>query len=669
MIFPENEQERLEALRLYQIMDTEAEESFDKLTRLAASICETPVALVTLLDEERQWFKSKVGLDIEETTRDVAFCNYAIVDSGVMIVTDATADDRFRDHPLVVSDPKIRFYAGAPLEVAPGIRLGTLCAIDWQPRELSEHQLEALVVLRDQVVSQLKLRREIAQRKAAEERVRANADRLRLVIEQAPVVMWTVDQDMRFTSSLGAGLEALNLEANEVVGLTLSEYLGTSDPEPLPVTMHRRTLGGEPTQYEFLFKDNWYQAKVEPLRDERGQVVGCIGLALDVTEQRRAIEEAGRANRAKSDFLANISHEIRTPLNGVIGMSRLLLRGSLPLRERKYAERLNVSARSLLELVNDVLDFSKIEAGKVVLESLEFDPVAVVDDVYQMLEPRSRAKGLDLVLDVANRPGLVRGDPARLRQVLVNLVGNAVKFTQAGRVDVAVKVEDLEANRRLLRFAVKDTGIGISAEEGSRLFEPFLQAADSTAKEHEGTGLGLAISKELVELMGGEIGFESRPGEGSTFFFAVPFETAAGPEADEGVRATPLARAERGRFRILLAEDNEVNRLIALRDLEHLGFRADGVENGAEALAALDEQHYDLVLMDCRMPRLDGFEATRAIRRRPSGQSHVPIVALTAYAMKEDVDRCLDAGMNDYLSKPFALEELEQVMDRWLSTE
>ncbi len=409
-----------------------------------------------------------------------------------------------------------------------------------------------------------------------------------------------------------------------------------------------------------------------PQVDEKGMLRRLVGSVLDVTERKKAEEallaaklEAEAASRAKSEFLANMSHEIRTPLNGIMGMLQLLKLAPLMPAEMDYVETSLKSCRRLTMLLGDILDLSRVEAGKLKIGHEPFEPRLVFDSVQQLFSPSAMQKGLEFRchLDPAI-PAQLAGDPARLQQILGNLIGNAIKFTRTGHVEVeAFRLASTDPEQHRVLFTITDTGIGIEDDQLKHLFDAFTQGESSYKRQYQGAGLGLAISKHLVSLMGGSMSVVSKLGFGTTFFVCIPFRAVDRLSESDAVAAEePVIKG----LRVLLADDDEVTRFSTSKMLEFAGYEVRTVENGEQALAALREGHYDLVLMDIQMPVLDGVAATRAVRQGKAGNNSrkLPIVALTAYAMSGDRERFLDAGMDDYLAKPVEIEELKKVLGR-----
>jgi PAS domain S-box-containing protein len=394
-------------------------------------------------------------------------------------------------------------------------------------------------------------------------------------------------------------------------------------------------------------------------------------IARDVTERRKVLddlraakEEAEAANQAKSEFLANMGHELRTPLAGIIGVCSLLDDGGLNDGQRHYIETITLSAGALLNVINDLLDFSRIEAGKQTLEQSPLDLSAVAADVVEMLSPMAIEKGLDLSMRYDPRaPRWIIGDAGRIRQVLVNLVDNALKFTDRGRVRLIVDSEGRQGDRARLHISVDDTGIGIPGDKLGDIFEKFTQADSSASRRYTGCGLGLAISKQLVELMGGELQVKSRPEQGSEFFFTLDLPIGEAPPETETVCKEQLAADMPVGLRVLVAEDNDVSQEVALTILGRLGCEIELAADGRQAIEMAAQGEYDAIFMDCQMPGVDGFEATKEIRRNEAGSArHVHVIAMTAHSLEEDRVRCIAAGMDDFIAKPATIKDFREAL-------
>ncbi len=524
---------------------------------------------------------------------------------------------------------------------------------------------------------------DITERKRSEEALRSSEEKFRQLAETIHEVFWLVDPESYNPVYVSPAYEQVWERACDWAYKT--SWFDNIHPDDRETTLLRfkAEIGNGPVEAEFRIRTpggtvKWVRDRAFPVFDRVGTLTRVVGVAEDITERKQheteliqAREVADAANHAKSRFLANMSHEIRTPMNGVVGMLQLLGGTELTAEQRSYAAVAQSSGQILLNLIDDILDLSKIEARKIVLEDLPLSLHELLRDVVEMIQVQARAKGLAVHLKISPEvPPSVRGDTHRLRQVLTNLVGNAIKFTESGAVSVEAALESRHDRTVTIRFRITDTGIGLRPDQVGLLFSPFTQADSATTRKYGGTGLGLAICKQLAEMMGGAIGVDSHEGRGSTFWFTIVCELppahqpAVSASHYEGC-AAPLGQSgPPGTGRILVAEDNATNRQVILAQLRKLGYNGTAVANGVEAVEAAGRGGFDLILMDCQMPVMDGFEATRRIRA--SIRPDIPIVAVTADAMLDDRNRCLSEGMNDYLAKPVELQALKEALAKWM---
>jgi PAS domain S-box-containing protein len=508
--------------------------------------------------------------------------------------------------------------------------------------------------------------------------VASNTDNLVVITDREGRTEWV---NRAFTLRTGYSLE-------DMLGRKPGDLLQGADTDPQAVGRIRAGLAeGQSFKAELLNytrsgEPYWITLQISPIKDSAGRVLRFVSVQTDTTDVRRyqrdleAAKEraeqmavkAQAANLAKSEFLANMSHEIRTPMNGILGMAELLLDSPMPLEQRQCAEIVHESGRALLGILNDILDYSKIEAGMLATETVPFDLGKLLDQASELLRPQAKGKRIEFRVHYpAEAPRAFLGDPGRIRQIVLNLAGNAIKFTDQGSVTVAVSCVERGPFDALIRLAVEDTGIGIPEDLLPRLFEKFTQADASTTRRYGGTGLGLAICKRLAGLMGGNVGVESKAGAGSTFWVTLrlPFEPADRPPSPAPAAPASADLPTVRRSRILLVEDNATNQLVTVKFLQRIGCVVVVARNGQDAAALAAQRDFDVVLMDCHLPGVDGFAATGMIRRAEGGRRRVPIVALTANAMAGDRERCLTAGMDDYLSKPISLQKLRDCVGRW----
>lgn len=779
---PVNEVERINALNSYHILDTLPEKDYDGITRLASYICEAPIALISLIDVDRQWFKSKVGLQISETPRTDAFCRYTILNDDIMEVPDALQDELFVNNALVTGDPNIRFYAGAPLIDSEGYHLGSLCVIDRIPRKLSFEQRDALTTLANEVISHLTLRK---QKKELEESLKLHSEffnlfnnspeihlvtdrntRIQLINNSVTRILgytpaeatghpvwyffpkgdrenllkivedglrnkkkaydletrivtrtgeikwlsWSVitkgdnwyasGRDITFQKKVVAELEQLSLVASKVsngvvisdadnkvvwvndafekvTGYNLDDVKGNAlgdvikgELTDVSIIHKARELSKNKQSFEvdllMYRKDGqpiWISVINSIILDSQGNIDKYVEVIIDITAKKKtehelisAKEEAIQLNRAKDMFISVMSHEIRTPLNAVIGISHLLMDDNPNESQKENLNILKFSADNLMTLINDVLDFTKIETGNIELEKIPVDLRELTESVLSSMQFKAKGKNVQLKAQIdESLPKNIIGDKTRICQILLNLVGNSVKFTDTGSITIDIKVIEQTDNEVRIRFEVSDTGIGIATDKINTIFESFKQADANITRLYGGTGLGLAITKRLVELHDSRINVESTYGQGSKFWFTITFNKSA------DASKTKTKTVEIGlKLNILVVDDNQINRLLIDKVLKKWGVNADFAENGVEALEKIESKgNYDVVLMDIHMPQMGGLEATKLLRAKSDTYSQqLPVIALTASMLNDQMSMIDDAGMNDYILKPFNPKEL-----------
>jgi len=926
--FQANENERVQELYRYNILDTADEKDFDDIIKLAASICDTPIALISLVDQNRQWFKACMGLEVRETPRNISFCTHAIAKKNGMIVKDASQDKRFSNNPLVTGDPHIRFYAGVPLTSSQGYRLGTLCVIDQKSKDLTEKQFSGLQTLANQVMTQLDLRLSVKQIEVSTNQALESELRFRSLAESAPVGIYQTDAQGRGTyvnpkwcdiacvteaDALGTGWiraiysedrhkalrswagavknkidfnfefrfqnpsmemrwvkshaspmfsttgafvgyvgtleditirkvaeqklkeselkyrlismnskdviaimtfdpipvhtflspsvkEVLGYEPEELIGRSPFDIIYKDDLEVLKNEVHpasvsgstqtrqnrvvkkdgsviwveivsgpayddegkeigimasirdiheqklaefkleeserlfrlissnskdmltifeaneearcvyvspscKEVLGYEPeeliglspfqmmpydqaeelkrvylkkllegesvrTESQLLKLDGtfvWVEALSQPIYNEHGQILTFQASVRDISERKRfekqlqeEKEKAEASTLAKSQFLSIMSHEIRTPMNAIIGLTNIMLEERPRKNQLEKLNLLKFSGENLLSLINDILDYSKIEAGKVELENITFNLPDILQKYVTLSESRAADKGIDLKVNIPTQiPSVIMGDPTRLGQVLNNLIGNAIKFTEKGIVTLEVTPIQVSDEECVIHFSVKDTGIGIKEDKLSSIFENFTQASSDTTRKYGGTGLGLSIAKKLLQLMGSEIKVMSEFGVGTEFTFAIPFKVAKELETKRTVQES--GNTVEGLLKVLVVEDNIINQVIASSFLKKWGMTVAIANDGKEALDMIQENQFDLVLMDLQMPVMDGYEATQTIRSYSDTYfKTVPIFALSASAMLEEKEKAMKYGFSDFVTKPFQPQELRE---------
>jgi signal transduction histidine kinase/CheY-like chemotaxis protein len=771
-----NEAARLQALAQLDLLDTVAEEQFDHMTRFVKAYFNVPICLVSLVDKDRQWFKSKQGLDVCQTSRAISFCGHAIQADDVFVVEDTHKDKRFIDNPLVTDGPLIRFYAGYPLRTDSGYRIGTLCIIDSQPREFSyddrQHLqdfgrvIEGLIRQRSAEIN-LDNQNPLMQRMLGLLTGRAPFWGKRLVAQSAGISVLVLTLILAIQTDVNHVIELNNtlvsISGNERLIETLSHYLGYflagtcaasliycllrlpaslrkvidlvsisqirnerrfhdaiealpdgfiifdskqkiavfnkkfisiysplanvinvgTDYQSLRNNIKVRQLVKQPEILDVddirlrapereieLTDGRWIKIVESPMRDG-----GIVGFHIDITQSKlnelqliEAKKKAEMANEIKSTFLANVSHEVRTPLNGILGLLDVILEeDNLNSQHRFYLSTMLDSSHSLLQILNDILDVSKMEAGKLSLKSEPFCLLSTLDSACELMKTNAKAKGLSLIVSLPDYPErMLMGDSGRIRQIVLNLLSNAIKFTPAGEVTLDCQFTPVSAAEISVSIKISDTGIGIPENMIKHILEPFTQVDNSSSKRHAGTGLGLAISHSLIKLMQGSLTIDSEEQSGTSISLELPFTLVDTPEKYPKKDIEHfLLNAKH--LNILLADDDKTNQLVMQAMFEKFNCKLDVVSDGIEAVQAAKSGKYALILMDIYMPNMDGVTATTLIRQQALS-SHTPIIAFTANAMEGDKQRFIDAGMDDYISKPVDKSRLLDTLNHYLAS-
>ena len=683
MIDYRNDIERLKALISYEIMDTPEEKSFDNLAELVSIICNTPAAIISFIDDKRQWYKAKVGTTNTEVAYEETICQYVVVSGNMLEISNALEDERLINNPHVHTENGVRFYIGVPLISDDGHTIGTVCTFDGITKKLTDEQKKALTIIADHVMHLLgisKKNNELTQEvkvileqkiEEAKETIKAteaayntlfNAiEKSNAIIEFSPKgIIETVNDNF---------LKIIGYSKKELVGKKHEILLNEAEKENNHLFWESLNEGQfKSGRFKRRHKDGstiWIQASYSPVLNANNQVVRVTKIAQNITLEinaQQALEKAkslaDELNVQKDHFIANISHEIRTPINAVLGFTDLLLDEETDTKKLNYLKSVKTSGDNLLYLINDILDLSKIEAGIFLVDKTSYNLFETIDNVFSILALKAEQKNLIFSKSIAgNIPEYIIGDKNRLTQILINLLGNAIKFTLEGRVTLSLYLEDDST----LKFEVSDTGIGIPDDKLKTIFERFSQAQENTTRQFGGSGLGLNISKQLIEKQGGDIFVESTLNKGSKFFFTLPFVFS--PEVQNNSNTKKSITTNEAGVKVLMCEDNEMNQNLMKAVFMGTNHELDIANNGNEGLKLLSENSYDLILMDIQMPELDGYEAATIIRK--DFKSDIPIIAITAHSTLKERERCLALGMNDYISKPFKKEELLEKIDYW----
>lgn len=682
--------DRLSTVLSYNLLDTPPEADLDELAELISLVCGAPIAIISLIDDKRQWYKAKVGVDNSEVPIEDSFCQYTMLDSSILEIPDARVDERVKNKPAAKGNSGLRFYAGIPLQAPNGHNIGTVCVASPLTGKLSDTQQKAFRLLARQAMNLLESKkmnknlglelRQIVEteRKKTESKLYEKEAEINALIQaislSSGLVEFSPDGTILLVNQIFA--DSVGYSVSELIGKHHSMFLMDEDLEQNSDFWEKLRQGNYKSgQFRRKHRDGhsiWILATYNPILDEKGRVTKVIKIAQEITQSiesrdtlQKEKDQAELLNVQKDNFIANVSHEIRTPIHAILGFTQLLLDSETDSQKFGYLKAVKTAGDNLLFIINDILDISKIESGVFQIDQVEFDLQKTIEDLYSFLSIRALQKGLDFTFKLDEKvPKSLLGDKNRLSQVLINLIGNAIKFTETGFVHVLVRVKKQSKDKVWLRFSVQDSGIGVPAEKISSIFNRFSQSGESNSRKFGGTGLGLNISKSIVEKMNGLIEVNSKLGEGSEFAFEISLPKGRGNKIPI-LEKKPIHRINSidRSIRILLCEDNELNQILMKTLLVAPDYTLFTASSGKEGVDFLKSNSVDLILMDIQMPIMDGYKSTTIIRRELGVK--VPIIALSANFMVKEKKKCLEQGMNDYLSKPFTQQELFQKIHEW----
>lgn len=670
---------RIEALLSYGIMNTENEEFYETLNSLVSTICNTPISLISFIDDKKQWYKSKIGMDADELPVEDTICQFTLLEDDILEISDTLLDSRLSQNPFVHTQNGIRFYAGISLRAINGHAIGSVCAADFKPQQLNPSQKQALRDVAKMISIQMETKKrnetmELELREVLNEKILYSEKQIQIqeqiyntlheaISQSNAIIEFSNDGTILSVNELYAQMTGYSV--NELIGQNHSLLLSPDEP----LIDWEKLASGKPYVGRFIRKRKdgntyWVQASYCPVIDFNGEIKRITNISIDITKDIKAINSLEELSNQKDHFIANISHELRSPIHAIIGFTELLLEKEQEEKKRQQLQSVKTAGDTLLYLVNGILDLSKIEAGLFRFDYQDFTLIEVIKNVFSILEGKADAKKLSFGYELDDKiPEKIHGDPNRLTQILINLLDNALKFTDKGAVKLKVDSNQIEPNVAELTFTVSDTGIGIPEDKITSIFGRFTQAESNTTRKYGGTGLGLNICKLLVEKQGGTIFAASKIGEETTFTFTLRFQIPEQQTSTPQINPTQDYSSLSGR--ILMCEDNPANSLLARQIFATTSMTLDVASNGKEAIPLMQENNYDIILMDIQMPEMDGYQTTEYIRNELN--SNVPIIALTAHSIVKEKQTCLAKGMNDYLSKPFKKKELFEKIQFWMN--